>query len=145
MDCACALVARGRRLTDVCRSISVSRTQLSVRVHRSSDWQDCRLHASFEDTAVLSRIHTMVAELPAYGYRRVWALLRRQSVRAALPIVNTNACTGLWVLITFCWSPNLLILSVNVQIKGAYRSLRATGAGVQMALSSVAIMVKSCG
>ncbi len=38
MDCACALVARGRRLTDVCRSIGISRAQLSIRVHRLSDW-----------------------------------------------------------------------------------------------------------
>lgn len=39
MDCACALVARGRRLTDICRSIGVSRAQLSIRVHRPPDWQ----------------------------------------------------------------------------------------------------------
>lgn len=90
MDCACALVARGRGINDVCRSIGVSRAQLSLRVNRSPDWQDSRLQASFDDTAVLSRIHAMVAELPTYGYRRVWALLRRQPEREALPVVNAK-------------------------------------------------------
>lgn len=80
----------GKRNKHVCRSIGVSRAQLSLRVNRSPDWQDSRLQASFDDTAVLSRIHAMVAELPTYGYRRVWALLRRQSEREALPVVNAK-------------------------------------------------------
>lgn len=88
--CACALVARGRRLTDVCRSIGVSRAQLSVRVHRPSDWQDRRRQPRSDDTAVLSRINTVVADLPTYGYRRVWALLRRESERNGLPVVNAK-------------------------------------------------------
>ncbi len=37
MDCACALVAWERRISDVCRSLGVSRAQLSIRVHRPSD------------------------------------------------------------------------------------------------------------
>lgn len=90
MDCARALVARGRRLTDVCRSIGVSRAQLSIRVHQSSDWQDRRRPSRFDDTAVLSRINTAVADLPTYGYRRVWALLRRESERDGLPVVNAK-------------------------------------------------------
>lgn len=71
MDCACALVARGRRLTDVCRSIGVSRAQQSIRVHRPSDWQDHRRQPRFDDTTVLSRISMAVAGLPTYGYRCV--------------------------------------------------------------------------
>lgn len=90
MDCACALVARGRRITDVCRSIGVSRAQLNVRVHRPSDWQDRRRQVHFNDAAVLSRISTAVADLPTYGYRRIWALLRRESEREGLPVVNAK-------------------------------------------------------
>ncbi|WP_350262762.1 IS3 family transposase (plasmid) [Pantoea sp. BJ2] len=90
MDCAYALVARGRRITDVCRSIGVSRAQLSIRVHRLSDWQDHRRQSRFEDNAVLSRINTSVASLPTYGYRRVWALLRRESERDGQPVVNAK-------------------------------------------------------
>ncbi|CAH4024484.1 hypothetical protein AI2757V1_5278 (plasmid) [Klebsiella pneumoniae] len=29
-----------------------------------------------------------VADLPTYGYRRVWALLRRESERDGLPVVK---------------------------------------------------------
>jgi len=90
MDCACALVARGRRITDVCRSIGVSRAQLSIMVHRLSDWQDHRRQPRFDDNAVLSRINTAVASLPTYGYRRVWALLRRESERDGQPVVNAK-------------------------------------------------------
>nr|BBC45034.1 IS2 resolvase [Escherichia coli] len=31
-----------------------------------------------------------VADLPTYGYRRVWALLRRESERDGLPVVNAK-------------------------------------------------------
>ena len=75
---------------DVCRGTGVSRAQLSIRVHRSSDWQDRRRQSSFDDTAVLSRINTAVAGLPTYGYRRIWALLRRESERDGQPVVNTK-------------------------------------------------------
>lgn len=67
MDCACALVAQGRRLTDVCRSIGVSRAQLSTRGLRPSDWQARRRQPRSDDAAVLSRINTAVADLPTYG------------------------------------------------------------------------------
>ncbi len=81
----------------------------------------------------------MVAELPTYGYRRVWALLRQQSERFALPVVNAKRVHRIMR------THHLLILSVSVHIKGACRLLKATGAGVQMASSSVATKVKSCG
>lgn len=67
----------------------MSRAQLSIRVHRQSDWQDRRQHSSFDDT-VLSRINTAVADLPTCGYRRVWALLRRESERDGQPVVNAK-------------------------------------------------------
>lgn len=90
MGCACALVARGRRLTDVYWSIGVLRAQLSIRVHRPPDWQDRRRQLCSDDTAVLSRINAAMADLLTYGYRRVWALLRRESERDALPVVNAK-------------------------------------------------------
>lgn len=31
-----------------------------------------------------------VANLPTYGYRRVWALLRRESERDGLPVINAK-------------------------------------------------------
>jgi len=38
----------------------------------------------------LSRINTAVTDLPTYGYRRVWALLRRESEQDGQPVVNAK-------------------------------------------------------
>lgn len=90
MDCACALVAGGRRLSAVSQALNVSRAQLSVRVHRKPGWQDGRHHRQRDDAALLGRIMEAMAELPSYGYRRVWALLRRQSEATEQPVVNAK-------------------------------------------------------
>ncbi|MCX4107611.1 IS3 family transposase [Aeromonas caviae] len=90
MDCACALVAGGRRLSAVSQALNVSRAQLSVRVHRKPGWQDGRHHRQRDDAALLGRIMEAMAELPSYGYRRVWALLRRQSEATRQPVVNAK-------------------------------------------------------
>ncbi len=90
MDCACALVAGGRRLSAVSQALNVSRAQLSVRVHRKPGWQDGRHHRQHDDAALLGRIMEAMAELPSYGYRRVWALLRRQSEATRQPVVNAK-------------------------------------------------------
>ncbi|MEL5293792.1 IS3 family transposase [Serratia nevei] len=44
---------------------------------------------------MLPRINTAVADLPAYGYRRVWAVLRRESERDGQPVVNAKRCIAL--------------------------------------------------
>ena len=38
----------------------------------------------------LARIHTVIGDLPTYGYRRVWALLRRQSETDDMAVINTK-------------------------------------------------------
>ncbi|MGY3867914.1 IS3 family transposase, partial [Aeromonas bivalvium] len=43
-----------------------------------------------DDAALLGRIMEAMAELPSYGYRRVWALLRRQSEATEQPVVNAK-------------------------------------------------------
>ncbi len=68
----------------------MSRAQLSIRVHRPPDWQDRRHQPRSDDSTVLSRINTAVSDLPTYGYRRVWALLRRESERDGLAVVNAK-------------------------------------------------------
>lgn len=68
----------------------MSRAQLNIRIHRLPGWQDRRRQPRSDDSAVLSRINTAVADLPTYGYRRVWALLRRESERDGLPVVNAK-------------------------------------------------------
>ncbi|MGL6539539.1 IS3 family transposase, partial [Aeromonas hydrophila] len=84
------LVAGGRRLSAVSQALNVSRAQLSVRVHRKPGWQDDRHHRQHDDAALLGRIMEAMAELPSYGYRRVWALLRRQSEATRQPVVNAK-------------------------------------------------------
>lgn len=68
----------------------MSRAQLSIRVNRPSDWQDRRRQSHVDYSEVLSRINTAVADLPTYGYRRVWAVLRRESERDGQPVVNAK-------------------------------------------------------
>ena len=43
-----------------------------------------------DDTDVLRRIHHVIGELPTYGYRRVWALLRRQTELDGMPAINAK-------------------------------------------------------
>ena len=38
----------------------------------------------------LSRILDIIGDMPAYGYRRVWAILRRQSRNEGLTFVNAK-------------------------------------------------------
>lgn len=57
----------------------MSRAQLHVILRRTDDWKDGRRSRHSDDTDVLLRIHHVIGELPTYGYRRVWALLRRQA------------------------------------------------------------------
>lgn len=90
MDSACALVARGQRLTAVSRSLGVSRAQLSVRVRRQPGWQDGRKQRLTDDREILVRIQRVIAGVPTYGYRRVWALLRRESESEGLTPANAK-------------------------------------------------------
>ncbi|CAM7667814.1 IS3 family transposase ORF B [Klebsiella pneumoniae] len=57
---------------------------------RSKDWQDRRLKRKPDDTEALARIHDVISDLPTYGYRRVWALLRRQSETDDMAVINAK-------------------------------------------------------
>lgn len=60
------------------------------RKARFSDWQDGRRARHIDDTDLVAAIHEHVAVLPTYGYRRVWALLRRSQEMAGAPCVNVK-------------------------------------------------------
>ncbi len=68
----------------------VSRAQLHVILRRADDWKDGRRSRHTDDTDVLRRIHHVIGELPTYGYRRVWALLRRQTELDGMPAINAK-------------------------------------------------------
>lgn len=90
VDCARALITRGWRLSFVSRCLQVSRAHLHVLKHRPRSWQDGRKKRQIDDADVLERIHGVVGEVPTYGYRRVWALLRRESETLAVAVFNSK-------------------------------------------------------
>ncbi len=90
MDSARALIARGWGVNLVSRCLRVSRAQLHVILRRTDDWMDDRRSRHTDDTDVLLRIHHVIGELPTYGYRRVWALLRRQAELDGMPAINAK-------------------------------------------------------
>ncbi|WP_164543926.1 IS3-like element IS2 family transposase [Escherichia coli] len=90
VDSARALIARGWGVSLVSRCLRVSRAQLHVILRRTDDWMDGRRSRHTDDTDVLLRIHHVIGELPTYGYRRVWALLRRQAELDGMPASNAK-------------------------------------------------------
>ncbi|WP_284987942.1 IS3 family transposase [Escherichia coli] len=90
VDSARALIARGWGVSLVSRCLRVSRAQLHVILRRTDNWKDGRRSRHSDDTDVLLRIHHVIGELPTYGYRRVWALLRRQAELDGMPAINAK-------------------------------------------------------
>ncbi|EIZ1210462.1 IS3 family transposase [Escherichia coli] len=90
VDSVRALIARGWGVSLVSRCLRVSRAQLHVILRRTDDWKDGRRSRHSDDTDVLLRIHHVIGELPTYGYRRVWALLRRQAELDGMPAINAK-------------------------------------------------------
>ncbi|WP_181663882.1 IS3 family transposase [Escherichia coli] len=90
VDSTRALIARGWGVSLVSRCLRVSRAQLHVILRRTDDWKDGRRSRHSDDTDVLLRIHHVIGELPTYGYRRIWALLRRQAELDGMPAINAK-------------------------------------------------------
>ncbi len=90
VDSARARAAGGWRISLVSLCLRVSRAQLHAMVRRSKDWQDRRCKRKPDDTEALARIHTVIGDLPTYRYRRLWALLRRQSETDDMAVINAK-------------------------------------------------------
>ncbi|EGO9677530.1 IS3 family transposase [Escherichia coli] len=90
VDSTRAFIARGWGVSLVSRCLRGSRAQLHVILRRTDDWKDGRRSRHSDDTDVLLRIHHVIGELPTYGYRRVWALLRRQAELDGMPAINAK-------------------------------------------------------
>ncbi len=89
MDCALTLVAGGRPVKLVSESLGVSRSQLTVRLKQGAQPKARRARHS-DDTAVVAEIREHLGDLPTYGYRRMWGLLRRSREQLALPAINVK-------------------------------------------------------
>ncbi|EGI90954.1 putative transposase [Shigella dysenteriae 155-74] len=120
MDSARALIARGWGVSLVSRCLRVSRAQLHVILRRTDDWMDGRRSRHTDDTDVLLRIHHVIGELPTYGYRRVWALLRRQAELDGMLRTMPNVFTGSCARMRCCLSENLLYRHRNGHIQAEW-------------------------
>lgn len=109
---------------------------------RSKDWQDRRCKRKPDDTDALARIHTVIGDLPTYGYRRVWALLRRQSETDDMAVINAKRVYRIM-------RQNALLLERKPEIPPSKRAHtgkwpleKVTSGGALTASSSAVITVK---
>ncbi|WP_430539799.1 IS3 family transposase [Pseudomonas mandelii] len=89
MDCALTLVAGGRPVKLVSECLGVARSQLTVRIKQSVS-PKVRRRRPVDDADLVVEIQQQVSELPSYGYRRVWGLLRRAREKRSLPAINVK-------------------------------------------------------
>src|SRR5471030_3000521 len=89
MDCALTLVAGGRPVKLVSECLGVARSQLTVRIKQSVS-PKVRRSRPVDDAELVVEIQQQVSELPSYGYRRVWGLLRRARETKSLPAINVK-------------------------------------------------------
>jgi putative transposase len=69
----------------VCDVLGVARSNVADKLARPADWQDGRTARKTDDASLVEEIRLFIADLPSYGYRRAWGLLRteRESLCAA--------------------------------------------------------------
>lgn len=89
MDCALTLVAGGRPVKLVSECLGVARSQLTVRIKQSVSLK-VRRRRPVDDADLVVEIQQQISELPSYGYRRVWGLLRRARETQSLPAINVK-------------------------------------------------------
>ncbi|UZE08893.1 IS3 family transposase [Pseudomonas corrugata] len=89
LDCALTLVAGGRPVKLVSECLGVARSQLTVQIKQSVSPRT-RRSRPVNDAELVAEIQQQVSELPSYGYRRVWGLLRRARETQLLPAINVK-------------------------------------------------------
>ncbi|UVJ45976.1 IS3 family transposase [Pseudomonas sp. LS1212] len=89
LDCALTLVAGGQPVKLVSECLGVARSQLTVRIKQSA-LPKVRRNRPVDDAELVVEIQHQVSELPSYGYRRVWGLLRRARETQLLPAINVK-------------------------------------------------------
>lgn len=77
-------------MKQVCDVLGVARSNVAARVTRAANWQDGRKARHTDDGDLVADIGRTVADLPSYGYRRVWGLLRRERESAGMTPVNAK-------------------------------------------------------
>ncbi|VVN47809.1 hypothetical protein PS655_06014 [Pseudomonas fluorescens] len=72
----------------ISESLGVARSQLTVRLNPTA--APDRRRRVLDDTALVEEIRTEVSELPSYGYRWVWGLLRHRRETQSLAPINVK-------------------------------------------------------
>jgi transposase InsO family protein len=90
MDCALTLIAGGRPVKQVCDVLGVARSNVAAKLTRPVDWQDGRTARKTDDASLVEEIRLFIADLPSYGYRRVWGLLRSERESQCAAPVNVK-------------------------------------------------------
>lgn len=89
VDCALALVAKGRAVKAVCLALGLARSHVHNRVHRPETWGDGRTQRTpAVDEQLIGEIRQQISELPTYGYRRACALVNRMRRAKGQTVVN---------------------------------------------------------
>ena len=77
-------------MKQVCEVLGVARSNVAAKLARPADWQDGRSARNTDDAGLVEEIRHAIADLPSYGYRRVWGLLRRERERLCAAPVNAK-------------------------------------------------------
>lgn len=82
------MIAGGRHcVATVCRVLGVARSNVIERRSRGSLWRDRRGRRAVDDPELIGQLRDLAAKRPTYGYRRLWALIRRlRAARGRSPI-----------------------------------------------------------
>jgi transposase InsO family protein len=85
------MIAGGRhRVATVCRVLGVARSNVIERRSRRSIWRDRRGRRPVDDPELTGQLRDLAAQRPTYGYRRLWALLRRFRAARGQNAVNAK-------------------------------------------------------
>lgn len=74
----------------VCEVLGVSRSNVSARLSRPATWRDGRQSRQTDDAVAVEEIRRVIGDLPSYGYRRVWGILRNERVAVGLGPFNAK-------------------------------------------------------
>lgn len=72
----------------ISESLGVARSQLTVRLNPAA--RPKRRRPALDDAALVTEIQAEVSELPSYGYRRVWGVLRRRREKQSQAPINVK-------------------------------------------------------
>jgi len=131
-------------LKTVCEVLGVSRSNLAVKLTRPADWVDQRKKPALDDVSLVAELRKLVAELPTYGYRRAWALLRRSRDALCQPRVNAKRVYrvmrghGLLLERRPRYAPSTRRHDGKIAVD------RATCVGARTVSNSAAMMVRRC-